>query len=159
MRRLFAIVLLVACTLFAPSQQAAAQQTVTRITLEALAAAMKQNNWGAEVAVDQGTKYLRVTVSGSTNGFVDGFDCNAQGCSWFSIYAFFNKDPKYTAEFARKFQLNTVFIKGAITDDGRFLVAYDFAAEGGVTLQHLMVSVAIFEEGVNTFYKAYNDNK
>jgi hypothetical protein len=159
MRSLSAIALLIVCALLASPQQALAQQqpVIARITPEALATAMTQAGWKSQVAVEKNEKYVKMSIlQNRLNAFIDLYDCNPQGCSFFTFVIVFVKDAKQTLALSNAFNSQTRFVRGAALDDGRFVIFSDVDLTGGVTLRHLQEAGANFEGGVGEFLKLMN---
>ena len=159
MRSLSAIALLIVCALLASPPPAAAQQqpAIARITPEALATAMTQAGWKSQVAVDNNEKYIKLSIyQNRLNAFIDLYDCNPQGCSFFTFVIVFAKDPKQTPALSNTFNSQTRFVRGAALDDGRFVIFSDVDLTGGVTLRHLQEAGGNFEGAVGEFLKLMN---
>ena len=162
MRSLLAIATLVACTLLAAPQPGAAQpaqQAIARITPEALATAMTQAGWKSKVSVDSQTKekYIEIPFcQGKLNAFIDLFDCNAQGCSFFTFVIVFAKSDKHTAAFSNNMNSRVRFVRGYSLDDGRFVIQSDVDLTGGVTVRHLQEAGGNFEGAIGEYLKLVN---
>jgi hypothetical protein len=159
MRTLSAIALFIVGTLLVPPQQATAQQqqVIARITPEALAAAMTQAGWKSQVAVEKNEKFVKMSIlQNRLNAFIDLYDCNQQGCPFFTFLIVFAKDPKQTPALSNVFNSRTRFVRGTALDDGRFVIFSDVDLTGGVTLRHLQEAGGNFEGGVGEFLKLMN---
>jgi hypothetical protein len=159
MRSLSAIALLIVCTVLALPPHAAAQQqqVISRITPEALAAAMTQAGWRSQVAVENNEKYVKMAIfQNRLNAFIDLYDCNQQGCAVLSFLIVFVKDPKQTPALANAYNSRTRFARGSVLDDGRFVIFSDVDLTGGVTVRHLQEAGGNFENAVGEFLKMIN---
>lgn len=156
MRSLFAIAMLVTCALFV-SKPAAAQQVITKITPEALAAALKQAGWRSQVSVDNNQKYVEFSIlQNRFNAFADLFGCDQQGCPLVTFGIVFVKSDRQTLQFVNSYNASIRFTRAFLLDDGRMVIFSDVDLTGGATLRHLQEAGGNFEAAVGEFIRMVN---
>jgi hypothetical protein len=130
----------------------------TSISPQQIAATLNKAGYPSEIA----------TITTNQNGLlgqivktkIDGkgvnvylFDCKGADCKSFQITLGLPPEPRFTVEFANRWNQQTRFVRGFLASSGNFVMQYDIEVIGGVTDTCLSNSFAMFNQVLTDFDK------
>ena len=146
MRRNIQIVVYL-CLGLIPGGQAFSQtqsQVITTVTPQEVAKIIQSAGYRASVISENGSTFVKSSMSGGVTVFVDFAACNNNNCGSLVFNAVWN-DPSLNVEFANAWNLGWRFAKAYIDKNGYFHFAYDVNLDGGITADNLKQDAALFD--------------
>jgi Putative bacterial sensory transduction regulator len=153
-------ILMLACMSIAASQGAHAQTLTvnTSISPRQIAVILDKAGYPSEIASINTTQ--RGLLGQIVKTKIDGqgvnvyfFDCNGTDCKSFQITLGLAPEPRFTLDFANRWNRETRFVRGLLAANGNFVMQYDIEVTGGVTDACLTNSFAMFHQVLTDFDK------
>ncbi len=134
------------------AQPAAQDGIIKKITLEVMEDILRKADYTVEIRQDGDTKYIRTTMLDYYVN-INLRDCDKGGCGALGLSTGFDKSPKYTLEFANKWNFENNYAHANIDpSDGSFYLDYDFLVTG-VKRDFIKESLSVYEERLQDFQK------
>ncbi|MGP0058465.1 MAG: YbjN domain-containing protein [Beijerinckiaceae bacterium] len=144
---------LIAATQLNFAQADTQNHIITKITPAEMADILRDLGRPVEVAQGEKQKYLKTSISGYKVEIYFS-DCKVDGCEGLQFSTGFDKAPKYTIEFANKWNNEHRYARAVVDpSDGTFYFDHDFLVKG-VTPELIKANLLLYGELLDDLYDA-----
>ena len=124
-----------------------AEEIITDVTRDKVAAVLRDNGYRAEIVAGQSASpgaIVRTAMGGHTV-VVWFFNCTGETCSAIQFWTGYKKSPKLSEALVERWNSEFRYAKTHLTSDGDLHVEYDVFLKGGVSSDYVKYAALLYD--------------